>query len=161
MALVPFLMSCAWILILCSPFSAVHAANGTTVDPTGMVNLNKNQAYTNSLLCLKNTTVLCPVDYLNETGVIRPTSTAAFCEGGCFNQTKVILGCIDIVYNDFRFNNAATTADVRTAITRGCTVNSTTYGNFTADPTAAAFNSAPNLLYLSLLAFFTVSSMQL
>ncbi|KAJ7526030.1 hypothetical protein O6H91_17G078500 [Diphasiastrum complanatum] len=142
--------ACAWLLTSCVMivlFSVVDAK--TVLDPTGMVNLNKNQAYTNSLLCLQNTTVPCPGANLGESGNVQPNNTAAFCTQGCLNQTMVMLKCIDHVYNDFRFNNKGTTNDIRAALNKGCSHNSIFYGNFTVipSPSGAFANAIPNVLF--------------
>eukprot|EP00246_Nothoceros_aenigmaticus_P002484 TRINITY_DN13356_c0_g2_i1.p1 TRINITY_DN13356_c0_g2~~TRINITY_DN13356_c0_g2_i1.p1 ORF type:complete len:130 (+),score=10.81 TRINITY_DN13356_c0_g2_i1:123-512(+) len=125
-----------------------------------MDNLDKNGAYTNALLCLRNTTAACPngSQFLNQTGklIVNATAKDYYCSN-CANQTLLQLKCLPVVYNEFRFDNDARPTDVATAIKQGCYGT----GNFSiiAAPINGAAIGAPQWTGLSLSVSLVVLSL--
>lgn len=134
----------AWMLFVVVVAAVAGVASGASsppapVNPVGMVNLDKNTAYNNALLCLQNTTALCPNLNVNGTGVLHVNATLkqTYCDN-CANQTLKMLNCTTTVYPEFRFSNTATPMDVAKAINEGCHGS----GNFTVLPSKSKSGAA-------------------
>lgn len=131
------LLPCLLALLLATQYSSFNNGVLADEDPQGEVNLNKNTAYNNALKCLQNSSLnVCPSGTpLNESGklMVNSSNDKQYCNEGCSQQTFVALSCINNVLQDFRFNNDASTSDVRKAIQTGCE-----NGNFTVQATSDA-----------------------
>ncbi|XP_078148996.1 uncharacterized protein LOC144544368 isoform X2 [Carex rostrata] len=51
---------------------------------------------------------------------VPPQYTDEFCEGPCFEETNLVLKCIDNIMYSFRFYDGASVHDVRYVLRRGC-----------------------------------------
>lgn len=55
--------------------------------------------------------------------------TDEYCNGGCYEQTQLVLTCVDEILSNFEFDNKATIEDIRQTITEGCS-NTDKRGDF-------------------------------
>ncbi|KAH9306624.1 hypothetical protein KI387_011028, partial [Taxus chinensis] len=65
----------------------------------------------------------CPPEHrLTPSGTLNVPyeETDEYCNGGCFDETQVVLTCLDQILSNFEFYNKATIDDIRDTIVQAC-----------------------------------------
>nr|ABK27100.1 unknown [Picea sitchensis] len=114
-----------------------------------------------ALECFDHADTCKPEQRLSPSGSldIPRDETDEYCNGGCYEQTQVVLTCVNQILSNFEFHNKATIDDIKQTITDGCS-NTDKRGDFNVAEHMAASNSHANIGVLanmgSLLIFVTL-----